>query len=172
VAQFFDVSGECSKALAADHRPVNHGQVQLVLHQSLCGQTLDVAVVQRLIEALTEPCARLQWPAATHIVRPESDVLEIGGAQALQQVVEGLVPVLKLPVFPAHKRESTEQPGDQVVAFTRFHHVRVHVRAERDEVAEVGVRREQRHGWSPGCGSLKRRAQDWSYPRMRVARLR
>ena len=83
--ELVDVGRFLHEALAGHYRPVEHGQVQLVLHDALRGQHAHVLVGHVLVEALVVATPPLERAAATDVVHPESDVDEVRCAQGLQQ---------------------------------------------------------------------------------------
>ncbi len=103
--------------LATDHGSIDHGEIQLVLHQVLAGKPLDVCVMQRLAKTMLKSGLGLDRTAPTHIVRPKGHVFKIWCSKALKETIECLVTMLEFPVLSPHEWKSAEQPRNRVVTF-------------------------------------------------------
>ena len=78
------IGGFFDQLFAGHHRPVDHGEVQLVLHQLLLGQRLEIAVGHVLVEGVPEAGFSTDATFAADVVHPEGHVGEIGRTQGLQ----------------------------------------------------------------------------------------
>jgi len=130
------------ETLTAHDRPVDHRHVEVVLHDLLRGERAVVGIGHLLVEAVAELALDVDLATTADVVHPEGHVDEIRRAQGLQQAVEGVVPVLDLPLFAADERKPFEMPGQQVIAVPGLDDRGRDMRGEGDEFADRRIGRE------------------------------
>ena len=138
--QLRDVGGFFNKPLPLHHRPIDHGEIQLVLHDFLLGERAVIVIGKLLIECLIKTAGQLKLATAAHIMHPEGDIDVIRCAQGLQQAVEGVVAMLQLPLLATDKGQPVQIPRNKEVTRSRFDHMGRYMARERDKLADTGVR--------------------------------
>ena len=155
-----DVGGLLDEFLPHDDRPVDHREVQLVVHDLLRGKRVEVFVGQRLVEGLLESGAGPYAAAAPQVVHPECHVDEVRRAQRLQHPVEAVVAMLQFPLLAPDEGQPVQSPRQQEIAARRLDHMRRHVCGQRNELGDGQVGRE--HGISPESNRRNACGRRWA----------